>query len=401
MTIDWLEPENVVWPAAGQTGPGVEITVGVHEPEAGLDPAPAASSGRRERRGRRQGRPSVRRDGRQVGRGGLGLGAGRGDRRRHILASERREPAAARAWSAAATRRPSDRRSAARSAGGPGFRAGTAAESTCGFVAPPGPPTARATAGPLRSLGRRGRRGRGPSPGLGDRRRGAVLGGCGGSRALGRHERRGRHPGRGGDELPWHRAPACTATAGMSSSSDSSRSAAFQSRPTSGRRRSSPGRSSSSSSAEFAVAGDHRDPGRLRRARAPTPRDRLLGPVPPPERQPGQGAFLGTLVTHVGGLRPAQALLEPRRSPSGPAAVSSRSRSREAAAWRLLPPGCGRSLGSGAPCPAILLTSSTGIGTRRRPSADRFAGRCASPDATGSLRSKKTSRLPPPTQCEQ
>src|SRR5262249_52043565 len=37
MTSDWLEPEKIVWPAAGHTDPGVETTVEVNDPDTGFD----------------------------------------------------------------------------------------------------------------------------------------------------------------------------------------------------------------------------------------------------------------------------------------------------------------------------------------------------------------------------
>ena len=376
MTIDWLEPENVVWPAAGQTGPGDEITVEDHEPEAGLDPISgceliAGDAGVVGVVGDGSDGPRFVGTGDRSGAAGLGwapgvaTGDGTSSRPSDVMGGGSGMVRGC-AWGSI---------DGAATAGGPGFRAGTAAE----FDLRPRPRQVHRQLAQWLILltvapGRRGRRGRVRRRAIGirDRRRGGRLVGRRRAACLGRIIA-GRHPGRGQRDRLRFQHPRRVPGGGHIQLVGLVVVAVLPEPPDQRQPPEQPGPFLVVIVGGVPVAGDHRSPARLGPIRGRRRGDRLIGPVPAPERQPRQGTFLGTLLSRVGGLRPAQAMLH------AGAARQAQQQYRHDPGLAKPPHGVSSRLVVVDPSDpwhprlAILLSSSMGSAHRPAP-ADRFGG---------------------------
>jgi hypothetical protein len=129
MTSPWLEPE-IVWPAAGHTAPGVEITVDFHEPDAGFDP----DSGAEEIGGDGGDDPPLVGAGARSGAAGLGWAPGEATGGGAASRTTDETGVGSGRFPCSGWESGTFEVGGAASAGEPAFRAGTPAESTCGLT---------------------------------------------------------------------------------------------------------------------------------------------------------------------------------------------------------------------------------------------------------------------------
>ena len=388
----WPEPANVVSETIGQTGPGVDVTEGVQEPEAGGSEAPMVGDGSAgprllvagDRSGADSGRApgeadGVDEEGRRDGTAGgggvfaiLGCGVRPGRRRRRDLGRRSIGGGAA-------------------SAGVPGWAAGTAAESNCGFPPDRSTVSSRIGSGSGASTGSpRDWEGAGAGAAAGNGATSATAVGSAAAAAAGRVGAKAVEAGvRGG--WPYRRA-------GMSIGSES-----FGRRPS---RAVPPAAGDGAGRAGRRIVGRSMPlpaitvdrPGSTESAGSP--RARSPRPDADARTRAGTGRVRRNPRRPDRGFRPAQALLD--AGASGQAQQQHRHDSRVAkpphgVSSRLVvvdPSIEGPSSG-----PSILLTSSMESARRTRP-RDPFGGPVRARPQDPSLKIN-TSRLPPPTQCEQ